>query len=250
MSERPPISATVEDQILVRGRDLAQELIGQVTFTQAMLLDIDGVMPSPERVEIVDAVLVALMEHGITPSTMAARVILDGAPESLQGAVAGGLLATGDRFLGTVTQTADAAQRVVEVAGEGALAPAAEAVVAELLAGPGIVPGVGHNLHHSLDPRVQRILDVTRGRNLGGRHRDAFLALADAASRLKGRPLLPNAAGMIGATLSDLGYSPFEARGFALIARSAGLVAHVIDERTTPLARRAWVGLHEDRSSS
>ena len=129
----PPISATVDDQILVRGLDLAGEMIGELTFTAALLLDIDGHLPSPERVRVVDAVLVALMEHGITPSTLATRLILDGAPESLQGAVAGGLLATGDRFLGTVAQTADAAQRVVTRGGH--LPDAAAAVVDELLAG-------------------------------------------------------------------------------------------------------------------
>jgi citrate synthase len=243
-SSIPPISATIGDQILVRGHDLT-ELIGHVSFTAAMLLDIDGAMPDAQRVRVVDAILVALMEHGITPSTLAGRLILDGAPESMQGAVAGGLLATGDRFLGTVMQAADAAQRVVQNANGGPLAPAAAAVVDDLLADPGVVPGVGHNLHRDLDPRVQRLLDVTRECDLDGRHREAFLALAAAIGERKGRPLLPNAAGMIGAILSDLGYSPFEARGFALISRCAGLVAHVIDERAHPIAGETWTGVHE-----
>jgi citrate synthase len=240
--DRPPISVTQGDQIFVRGHNLT-DLIGNLSFTGALLLDIDGEMPDERRVRVVDAILVALMEHGITPSTMATRLVLNGAPESMQGAVAGGLLATGDRFLGTVTQAADAAQRVVR--SDLPLPEAAASVVDELLADPGTVPGVGHNLHAELDPRVARLVEVAEACGIAGGHRDAFFALADGISERKGRPLLPNAAGVIGAILSDLGYAPFEARGFALISRCAGLVAHVLDERARPIAQAAWTREHE-----
>ena len=101
MSDRPPpISTTEGDEIIVRGYRLAGDLLGKVGFTEMFLLDMDGTMPDPHRVRMVDAVLVALMEHGITPSTLAARLVLDGAPEATQGAVAAGLLAVGSRFLG------------------------------------------------------------------------------------------------------------------------------------------------------
>ena len=96
-----PISTTEGDEIIVRGHRLAGELLGRVSFTEMFLLDMDGALPDPHRVRMVDAVLVALMEHGITPSTLAARLVLDGAPEATQGAVAAGLLAVGSRFLGT-----------------------------------------------------------------------------------------------------------------------------------------------------
>ena len=103
MSVQPtPISTTEGDEIIVRGHRLAGDLLGRVTFTEMFLLDMDGTLPDAHRVRMVDAVLVALMEHGITPSTLAARLVLDGAPEATQGAVAAGLLAVGFRFLGTV----------------------------------------------------------------------------------------------------------------------------------------------------
>ena len=118
MSVQPtPISTTEGDEIIVRGHRLAGDLLGRVTFTEMFLLDMDGTLPDAHRVRMVDAVLVALMEHGITPSTLAARLVLDGAPEATQGAVAAGLLAVGSRFLGTVEQAADMLQRIVPSGG-------------------------------------------------------------------------------------------------------------------------------------
>jgi citrate synthase len=113
----PPISTTEGDEIIVRGHRLAGELLGRVSFTEMFLLDMDGSPADAHRVRMVDAVLVALMEHGITPSTLAARLVLDGAPEATQGAVAAGLLAVGSRFLGTVEQAADMLQRIVATTG-------------------------------------------------------------------------------------------------------------------------------------
>src|SRR3954447_16670335 len=113
----PPISSTDGDDIIVRGHRLATDLLGKVTLTEMFLLDMDGALPDPARVRMVDAVLVALVEHGITPSTLAARLVLDGAPEAAQGAVAAGLLAVGSRFLGTIEQTADLLQRIVAADG-------------------------------------------------------------------------------------------------------------------------------------
>lgn len=248
----PPISVTVGDAITVRGRDLAGELMGRMSFTEALLLDIDGHEAASSKVRVVDAILVAIMEHGITPSTLAGRLILDGAPEALQGAVAGGLLATGSRFLGTIEQSA---QAVTDVCDEAArtgddLVAAAESRVRSLRAAGHRVPGVGHNLHAATDPRVDVLLAVAEDAGVAGRGVEAFAALAGAASAAAERRLLPNAAGIIGALLVDLGYPPYQARGFALIARCAGLVAHCFDEQRRPLARDVWVSLHEQQSAS
>jgi citrate synthase len=240
----PPISTTLDDEIEVRGYRLAGELIGELSFTSMFLLDLDGVMPSPQKVRVVDAVLVALMEHGTTPSSLASRLVLDGAPESLQGAVAAGLLATGSRFLGTIDRVAASLQAIV---GSGQpLEVAAAAEVARLRGAGERVPGMGHNLHGELDPRVERILGVAAEESLAGPHVAALQALHDAGQAAAGRPLVLNAVGAIGAVLSDLGYEPDQIRGFALVSRCAGLFAHVVDERREPIAREVWQRVHSE----
>jgi citrate synthase len=241
-AERLPISTTEGDDIIVRGHRL-EELIGGISFTSMFLLDLDGEMPPPGRVAVADAVLTALMEHGLTPSTVAARLVLDGAPESFQGAIAAGLLSTGSRFLGTVEQVAETVQRL---AAEPDLQVAARAEVARAIAAKQRVPGVGHNLHADIDPRVEKLLRVAQSAGSAGRHIDALLEVHKAAEEARGRSFVINAAGAVGAILSDLGYPPPVVRGFAVLARCAGLVAHLADEQRRPIARAIWQPLNHD----
>jgi citrate synthase len=245
VSEQPkPISTTEGDEIIVRGHLLAGDLLGRVTFTEMFLLDMDGVLPDSHRTRMVDAVLVALMEHGITPSTLAARLVLDGAPEAMQGAVAAGLLAVGSRFLGTVEQAADMLRRIVPTGGVFS----EDAVLAEVrrLRDSGArIPGLGHNLHSGVDPRVDVLVGIAEAEGLRGPHVDALEAVRAVAARETGRTLIVNAAGAIAAILSDMGYPPSQIRGFALVARAAGIVAHVVDEQAHPIARDVWVQAHD-----
>jgi citrate synthase len=245
MSDPPtPISTTEGDEIIVRGHRLAGDLLGRVTFTEMFLLDMDGTPPDAHRVRMVDAVLVALMEHGITPSTLAARLVLDGAPEATQGAVAAGLLAVGSRFLGTVEQAADMLQRIVRTAGVAG-EEAARLEVRRLLESGARIPGLGHNLHGAIDPRVDVLIRIAEEEGVRGAHVEALQAVREVAARETGRTLIVNAAGAIGAILSDMGYPPSKMRGFALVARAAGIVAHVADEQAHPMAREVWVRAHE-----
>lgn len=239
-----PLSETVGDRIEVRGRDLADELIGKVSFTEMMLLDLHGREQSPSHVRLVDAVLVTLMEHGITPSTLAARIVLDGAPESMQGAVAAGLLATGSRFLGVIDDAARLVQSVC--AAEEPLDESAIALVREIVSTGRRVPGFGHNLHSREDPRVEALLALARAEGVAGKHVAAVEALREAVAAEVGQPLIPNAAGAVAAILSDLGYAAEDIRGFALVARSAGLFAHIADEQRNPVARGVWQDFHRN----
>lgn len=240
----PPISTTEGDEIVVRGHRLAGELLGRVSFTEMFLLDMDGTRADAHRVRMVDAVLVALMEHGITPSTLAARLVLDGAPEAAQGAVAAGLLAVGSRFLGTIEQVAELLQRVVSATDTTPVA-AARLEVQQVRARGGRIPGLGHNLHSGADPRVEVLIRIAEEEGLRGAHVDTLYVVRDAAAAESGRELIVNAAGAIGAILSDMGYPPAKIRGFALVARAAGLVAHVVDEQARPMAREVWESAHD-----
>jgi citrate synthase len=226
--------------VSVRGRDLATEIVGHMTFTELLLLDITGRAPSPAEVRVVDAVLVTLMEHGITPSSLITRLALDGAPESTQGAIAAGLLSVGSRFLGVIEDVARLLQAIVASAGEnGSLAAAARERVEAELAAKRRIPGLGHNFL-SEDPRPGTLLEIAREEGLNGRHAEALEQVRIALSEATGRSFLVNATGGVGAVLSDLRFEADMIRGFALVARCGGLVAHLADERRNPIGRRVW----------
>lgn len=239
-----PISRTVDDRILVRERDLAEELMGSLTFTQMFLFDLTGRIPSPSHLRFVDAVLVTAMEHGITPSTLVTRLVLDGSPDSGASAVAAGLLASGSRFLGVTENVAALVRRTVRSAKDVGIEAAARERVAILASEGRRVPGYGHNLHQAEDPRVERLLSIARSEGVNGPHLRAYEAIGRELNRDRGMPLIKNAAGVAGSVLSDLGYSPSVIGGFSLVSRCAGLVAHAADEEQTPIARQVWQGVH------
>lgn len=233
---RTEIGGADADSITVRGRDLAQELMGQVTFTELTFLLVRGRQPTTQETALLDAVLVSLAEHGLTPTVLAARLTHTGAPESLQGAVAAGLLGAGTVFLGVVEDTAVFLEAVVAAGGDGdGLDAAVAAAVRERLAAGGRIPGLGHPVHKAGDPRTARIYAIAAEQGLEGPHLRALRLVADAHRETTGKALPINGAGVAGAALADLGFPARIARGIALLARTAGLVAHLEEEHERPL---------------
>ncbi len=108
------------DRIVVRGRDLVQDLIGEVSLGDVAFLELKGRLPTRQESIVFNAIVVTLVEHGMTPSAIAARLTYFGAPESLQGAVAAGLLGMGDRFGGSAEDAARMLQAALEGADPGA----------------------------------------------------------------------------------------------------------------------------------
>src|SRR5919112_1746577 len=104
-SFRTSVGTSDADSITVMGRDVARELMGTTTLTELAFLVVRRRMPSAEETRLLDAVLVSLADHGLTPTVLAARLTHTGAPESLQGAMAAGLLGAGSVFLGVVEDT-------------------------------------------------------------------------------------------------------------------------------------------------
>ena len=242
-----PLSVTIDGEIYVRGRSLAGELMGSLSFTEMLLLELKGTPPTAAEVRMIDMILVALAEHGITPSSLTTRMVLDGAPESLSGAIAAGLLATGSRFLGTIE---DAAHLLARVAGGGGTAAAAETEVRALVDAGRRIPGLGHNLHADVDPRVALLRAQAETDGIAALHVHSVDAVAATAASIRGDALIVNAAGMIAAILCDLGYAPEHVRGFALVARCGGLFAHVVDEQRAPIARKVWEQAHHDAAET
>src|SRR4051794_28276598 len=152
-------TSTVED-VFIRGKSLCKELLGKLSFTEMMFFQMLGRTPTPQQARIVDACLVALMEHGLTPSALATRLVYSSATEAMQAAVAAGLLAVGSRFVGTMDECGRLLVRLV-AAGAG-LDEEARRIAAEHKAARTPVPGFGHPLHKPDDPRSIRLLALAR----------------------------------------------------------------------------------------
>jgi len=242
---RSQIGRSTPEAITVRGRDLATELMGKVTFTEMAFFLTAGRMPSAGETRLFDAALVALADHGLTPSVLAARLTWTGATESLQGAVAAGLLGAGNVFLGVVEDTARfLAEVLTDPEADGA---AERAVAAEIAAGRRI-PGLGHPVHKVHDPRTPRLYAVAGEAGIPTPHLDLLRAVAEAHAAASGKQLPINGAGAAGAAFADLGFPPAIVRGFALLARTAGLVGHLAEEMADPIGPRLWLEV-EHRAS-
>jgi len=230
------------DVITVAGHDLVDDLIGAVSFTEMIHLVLTGGgRPEPGHVPMLDALLVTFTDHGVTPSSMAARLTLLGAPEALQAAVAAGLCGAGSRFLGTLENSASVLAEALDTASEGDdLARIADTVVGSARSARHPVVGIGHPEHKHGDPRVPKLLELATHLEVRGRHTELLLELPEALARAGGPRLPVNAAGLAGALLADMGYGASFARGIAVISRAAGLVGQLLDEQRAPVARRLW----------
>lgn len=228
--------------ISLLGHDLAKDLIGQIGFGELAFWLVAQRRPGPGEQRLFEAVLVSLADHGFTPTVIAARLTLASAPEALQGALAAGLLGGGSRFLGVTEDCgrflADALaahEGDLPVADSGWDALARSAVQREHDAGR-LVPGLGHPVHKVEDPRTPVIRRIAEEEGL----RRAHLRLLEAVGRVHpdilGRTLPVNGAGVCGAALADLGFPVEVLRGFALLARTAGLLGHLAEEMRHPVA--------------
>jgi citrate synthase len=228
---RSRIAKAYPDRVEVRGRDLTGDLMGRLTFTEYVHLLVTGEEPTEEQRYFLDLMLVAIAEHGLMPTNVAARMTLAADPDSLQGAVAAGILGAGPVVLGTAEECA----RLLARDGDPA------EIVAEIRAAGGKVPGFGHPVHKSVDPRAERILELADERGVSG----AYVARARAFHEAVG--LTMNVSLPIAAVLLDLGFPPASVQAVPILARTASLLAHLAEEREDPigfgLARAAEEGV-------
>jgi citrate synthase len=230
------LSQAYPDRVEVRGRDLSADLMGRLSFTEYFHLLLTGREPTDDQRFFLDLLLVSIAEHGMMPSNVAARITLAADPESLQGAVAAGILGCGPVVLGTSEECA----RLLEEAQKKVLAGGPPAAVARdmaraIHASGGKVPGFGHPVHRPLDPRAERILELADARDVSGAHVVLSRRFRDAVAEVWGKPLPMNVAMPIAAVMLDLGYSPEAVKTVPILARTAGLLAHLVEERQSPV---------------
>ncbi|HJV40702.1 citryl-CoA lyase [Caulobacter sp.] len=231
------ISTSTADVINVRGKDLVGELIGQIDFTSYFWFLVTGTPPTPVQRFFADAVLVAIAEHGLVPSVVAARMTYAAAPEAFQGAVAAGLLGCGSVVLGSAETTGRFLSDLVERADRENLDPleVAREGVKALRAERKAIPGFGHPLHSDGDPRGNLLLRLAEEKGVTGRHIRMLLAVREALPETLGRPLPINVNGAIPAVMLDVGFPLAALKGISLLARTGGLIGHLQEESERPI---------------
>jgi citrate synthase len=213
------IAQAYPDRVEVRGRDLTGDLMGRLTFTEYFHLLATGREPTEEERVFLDLLLVAIAEHGLMPTNVAARMTLAADPDSLQGAVAAGILGAGPVVLGTAEECARLLEQTL----------AESADPAEVVKGLRRVPGFGHPVHKPVDPRAERILELADERGVSGK----YVVLARRFHEAVG--LTMNVSMPIAAVLLDLGYPASFAKAIPILARTASLLAHLAEEQEQPI---------------
>ena len=247
---RSDIARATPSSVHVHGLDLI-DMLGTVSLGDFAYLELFRRLPDKSESVVFNAIVVALVEHGLTPSALTARLTALGAPESLQGAVAAGLLGLGNTFVGTIEGAARICQTYLPATGtldENGMKSLA-ARIAEDFTREGLpIPGLGHPVHKPVDPRAQKLFAITREQGFD----DTPIRLMEELSRLssesRGRILPVTVTGAIGAITSVLGLPWDVARGLGVMARSIGLVGHLLEERHQPLAASVWTRAERESS--
>ena len=241
MADRPVsrISQTYPDRVEVRGRDLTGDLMGRLTFTEYFHLLLTGQEPTDDQRYFLDLLLVAIAEHGLMPTNVAARMTLAADPDSLQGAVAAGILGCGPVILGSSEECAT----LLDDARASGREPLE--IAREIHDAGERIPGFGHPVHRPLDPRAERILELADDRGVSGPNVELARAFRDAVVTVWGRPLTMNVSMPIAAVMLDLGFRRAAVKAVPILARTASLLAHLAEEQEQPLGLRLAAAAEE-----
>ena len=230
------IAQAYVDRVEVRGRDLCGELMGRLSFTDYFHLLLTGREPTDDQRFFLDLLLVAIAEHGMMPTNVAARMTLAADPGALQGAVAAGILGCGPVILGTAEDCAELLQAAQhEVASGREPGQVTKERMRAMRAAGTRIPGFGHPVHHPVDPRAERILELSDDHGVSGPHVELARCFREAVEEVWGRPLTMNVSLPIAAVMLDLGFAPRAVKAIPILARTAGLLAHLAEEQDDPV---------------
>jgi succinyl-CoA synthetase alpha subunit len=219
------------NKVAVRGYDIA-ELMGHVSFGAAVYLILTGELPSPAVARLMDAILVSSIDHGATPpSALSARTVAS-TGATLSASVAAGVMSINRHHGGAIEDCARQLKAIADRAARDSISleEAATRTLRTMSEAGERMSGFGHRVH-SKDPRTVRLFELAREAGVDGVHMQAARAVEKAFADAK-KSLPINVDGAIGAILADLGMNPAAFNGIFMIARTPGLIAHVIEEQT------------------
>ena len=227
---RSELGWSTRERIVVRGKDLPGEILGSLNLGDMAFLELTGRVPNATESRMFNAMAVTLVEHGVTPSALAARLTYLGAPEAMQAAVAAGLCGLGSVFVGSMEGAAKLLSESIDKAPQ------------QIISEHKRIPGLGHHLHKPMDPRSVRLFEIARETG----HYGKYCHLMEDLARLK--KLTLNATGAIGALACELGLDWRAVRGIGVMARAVGLVGHLLEESRQPMAEAVWHQVEEQAS--
>lgn len=228
---RTAISWHFDHEAYVRGYNLS-ELVGNLTFTEAIYLVLKGELPSEKERKMFDALFVSMIEHSIAPpSVIAARAVISGG-NSLHVGVGAGILAFGEAHGGALEGAMKFIQENVEKDPKDVVKAYFERGIR--------IPGFGHRYYKKYDPRAKRILDIAKELGFFGKYCEFAVKVEEEIEKQKGRKLVMNVDGAVAAVVSEMGFDWRLGKGFFIIGRIPGLVAHTYEELTMekPFSKR------------
>lgn len=235
------VGVSETDKIFVHGFNLVDDLMGNITLADMAFLGAKHRKPTENESKMLNAVMVAICEHGFTPSSIATRLTYLGAPEAVQAAVAAGLLGAGSVYLGAMEQVAEMLENGFKKHGEDKSTTELATLILDDLEEQGQhLPGFGHPIHRPVDPRTVKLFEIAKDLGFYKKNSETINEISHQFNERKGKPITLNAVGAIGAILADMDFDQRVMKSFAVAARAVGLVAHIVEEIET--GRKESVG--------
>lgn len=247
---RSDIAWATPTKVSIHGLDLCEEIVGKIDFGQMAFLQWFSRLPDERELRMFNAMMVILVEHGITPSSLAARMTYAGAPEAVQASVAAGLLGLGSVFVGSLDNAARLLQASLpDPRNVPDLDVLAREIVDDYRSRKEILPGIGHPFHKPIDPRAPALFRVAQETGYDGPYIRLMTAIGREAERQLKRALPVNVTGAMAAVASEMGIPWQICRGLAVAARSIGLVGHILEEMRQPLATALYLRTEHEASA-
>lgn len=219
------------EKITLRGHPV-EDLIGNRSYGEVLFLLLLGKLPSPEQAKMLEAIIISVIDHGVKPPSTIAAVTVANTGASLNSAVAAGILAINKYHGGAIEDAMRAIDEAVKLQETEVLnaTEAAERIVLNYKADDKRISGFGHRFHQA-DPRTARLFDLAKELKIAGKYVEQAEVLEKVLSEKSGKRLPINADGAIAALLCEMDFPPKIANGIFMIARTAGLVAHAVEEQ-------------------
>ncbi|MFS0823916.1 citryl-CoA lyase [Bacillus sp. 1P02SD] len=224
------IGASEKDAVYNHGFNLAEDLIGTATLADMAFVGATHRMPTKNESDMINAVMVAIAEHGFTPSSVSTRLTYLGAPESVQGAIAAGLLGAGTVYLGAMEYVAEMVQKAVQKHEGKSIPEIAALTLDEYTAAGKALPGFGHPIHKPKDPRTIKLYQLAEEYQVKGIHLELLQEISRQFNERRGKEITVNVVGAIGAILSDMNIHYGIVKTFGVGARAIGLISHITEE--------------------